>query len=365
MTSTAVTVVTDADDLPQPMVDSLLGGIPKLAAILGNEDEARRALTNAVVAIQREPKLLKADPQSFMLAVVQVAQWGLEVGMTAHLVPFYSTKLGKTLVTAMKNFRGVITLAIAAKGARSIEAHAVYEGERFEVEYGTSAHILHVPDFGKRTNSVKLTHVYAIAHIGIGIPPKFIVLSRTEVEDYRAMSKFKDSTFWRDHYPQMAKKTAVHRLGDLLPQSPRLAQAFQDGEAQEEARTLLALPTPAPEAPVPSPAAPVAPEPAPAPVPTAPEPPAPAGPASRAVTGKVMPIGPHKDEPLTQLTDKYIASVLVWIAETPQRAQKFAELTGDLKAEQKARTLVRPGKEVPEQAEEVGELEGDDLSLLF
>lgn len=345
---------SDRDVLPAPMVQTLMGGIPQLAAILGNEDEARRALVNAVVAIQKNPELLKADPQSLFFAIVQVAQWGLEIGTTAHMVPFFSSKAKKTLVTPMKNYKGVIALVIAAKAARSIDAKAVYEGEEFQCEYGTNAFIRHIPDFEKRKNSAKLVKVYAIAHIGLNVPPKFVVLDRSKVEHYRAMSKFSDSSFWRDHYEAMAMKTAVHRLGDQLPQSPRIQAIFASDEPAEDVLAMVGgemasrltgeiAEAPAPEGAAPTPSAPSAPVPA-AEAPA--ETPSPAKPPT-GLTGKLMPFGQNKGKPITELADKDLLSAISWCTETPEKAEKFRTLIIVLRAEEKARLNVRPGKEVP------------------
>lgn len=293
-------VFTGEQDLPEPLLHTLMAGVPQLAAVLGSEEEANRALVNTAVAIQRNPALMKADPQSLFLAVVQVAQWGLDVGTTAHLVPFFSTKQRKTLVTPMKNYKGVVSLVIQAKAARSIEVHAVYAGETFEVAYGTDASVKHVPDFEKRRNSANLTHVYAVAHIGLNVPPKFIVLSRHDVERYRAMSKFADSSFWRDHYEAMAKKTAVHRLGDTLPQSARLRHIFANEEPDETPeRTALESPRPGPT---------VARE-----APTEPEGPLVAPPAPPTADGHpTLPFGKSKGVPLGRMTTEALEGALAW-----------------------------------------------------
>ncbi|MBA3836537.1 MAG: hypothetical protein C0499_02620 [Zymomonas sp.] len=228
MTSAALTTA-GSTKLPAPLAQRLVGALPELTAILGDDASARRTLQESIVAIQRNPKLLEADPDSFMLAVSTVAQWGLSIGTTAHLVPFHNTRQGKTLVTPMADYTGLIALVVATKAAASVEARAVYRDERFEVSYGTNAGITHDPDFGKRSNPANLTHVYAISRDHFGRPKQFVVLTRAEVEQRRAVSRAKDGDAWTKWYERMCCKTAVRALCKMLPQNPRLAAAL-DGD---------------------------------------------------------------------------------------------------------------------------------------
>ena len=54
---------------------------------------------------------------------------------------------------------------------------------------------------------------------------KFEVMSRGEIEQTRASSKTPDKGPWVDWYSEMAKKTVVHRIAKLLPQSAELRTA--------------------------------------------------------------------------------------------------------------------------------------------
>jgi hypothetical protein len=76
-------------------------------------------------------------------------------------------------------------------------------------------------------------------------------------------------------------------------------------------------------------------------------PPKAATPSSDAVRGKVMPFGRNKGVPLTEMSDPDLTSALDWCSDSGEKREKFKDLIADLQAEQKARTLVRPGKDAP------------------
>jgi hypothetical protein len=78
-------------------------------------------------------------------------------------------------------------------------------------------------------------------------------------------------------------------------------------------------------------------------------------PSFDAVRGKVMPFGRNKGVPLTEMSDPDLTSAIDWCSETGEKAEKFKDLIADLQAEQKARTMVRPGKTAPS-----GESSDDD-----
>ncbi len=66
---------------------------------------------------------------------------------------------------------------------------------------------------------------YAIANF-TGGGRAFVVLSKAEVNKYRARSSAPNSPAWRDDYDAMAKKTCIRRLEPYLPKSTELSRAF-------------------------------------------------------------------------------------------------------------------------------------------
>jgi recombinational DNA repair protein RecT len=76
---------------------------------------------------------------SVFMAVAKIAQWGLEVGETAHLVPFGAE------CTPVADYKGLAQLVIASGLVKQVEAHCVYEKEPFKLTLGTTTELEHHP----------------------------------------------------------------------------------------------------------------------------------------------------------------------------------------------------------------------------
>jgi hypothetical protein len=87
------------------------------------------------LAKDKDGNLKKCAPMSVFMAVAKIQQWGLEIGETAHLVPF-----GQECVP-VADYKGLAELVISSGVARHVEAHCVYEKEPFRVVRGTSPEI--------------------------------------------------------------------------------------------------------------------------------------------------------------------------------------------------------------------------------
>jgi len=181
--------------------------------------------------IRKVPKLAECTPMSFFGAVIQCAQLGLEPGNAlghAYLLPY-----GKD-VQLIIGYRGMIDLARRSGQIVSIDARAVYEGDKFECTLGLNPHIDHVPDWNNvnRTNASKLQFVYAVAKLKDG-GIQFDVMSRAEVEGIRARSKAGNNGPWKTDYTAMALKSVVRRLFKFLPVSIEMQTAVGLDERAE------------------------------------------------------------------------------------------------------------------------------------
>lgn len=190
-----------------------------LPAHMTPERMARIAMTE----LRRVPALQKCDPLSFLGAVMQCSQLGLEPGGAlghVYLIPF-----GKE-VQVIVGYRGMIDLARRSGQIISIEARAVYDGDRFECVLGLDSLIKHEPDWqnANRADPAKLRFVYAVAKLRDG-GLQFEVMARPEVDAIRKRSRASGSGPWVTDYAQMALKTVVRRLFKFLPVSIELSRA--------------------------------------------------------------------------------------------------------------------------------------------
>ena len=206
----------------------------QMALALPKHLTAERLARIATTEIRRVPSLALCSPESFLGAIMQCAQLGIEPSNGlghAYLIPFGNgkDKQGRPNVQLIVGYRGMIDLARRSGQIISISARAVYENDEFSYEYGLHEDLKHKPSDG--IDAGALTHVYAVARLhGGGV--QFEVMSRKQIELVRAHSKSKNGP-WFDHYEEMAKKTVIRRLFKYLPVSIEIQRAVSLDERAE------------------------------------------------------------------------------------------------------------------------------------
>lgn len=205
----------------------------QLAMALPKHMTADRLARIALTEVRKVPKLAKCDQTSFLGAIMQCAQLGLEPGGAlghAYLLPFDRREKVRgtwqvvgTDVQLIIGYRGMIDLARRSGQIVSIEARAVYAKDDFEVELGLDSRVVHKPAW-EEADRGPLTFAYAVAKLKDG-GVQFDVMSRAEIEKIRARSKAKDNGPWTTDFDEMAKKTVVRRLFKFLPVSIEIQRA--------------------------------------------------------------------------------------------------------------------------------------------
>lgn len=198
---------------------------------------ARIALTE----FRKTPKLAQCEPKSFLGAVIQCAQLGLEPGNSlghAYILPFDRREKvngqWQTVATDAQliiGYRGMIDLARRSGQIMSLQAHAVYEGDDFDFAYGLDERLSHVPTSDMSTRG-ELIAVYAVAKL-VGGGHQIEVMWRSEVEQIQAQSKAGNNGPWKTHFEEMAKKTVIRRLFKYLPVSVEIQRATMLDENAE------------------------------------------------------------------------------------------------------------------------------------
>jgi recombination protein RecT len=241
--STSLKAAVTGGNVPQRRANDIAALLndPKIkqqmALALPRHVTADRLARVALTELRRNPALMRCDQTSLLGAIMTCAQLGLEPGGPlghAYLVPFENRKAGRTEVQFILGYRGMIDLARRSGQIQSIEARAVYEGDRFDVKFGLDSDLSHIPDFDNpnRTQPDKLRFVYAVAKLKDG-GIQFEVMSRREVEAVRAQSKAAAVGPWQTHYEAMALKTVLRRLFKYLPVSIEIATAVEQDERAE------------------------------------------------------------------------------------------------------------------------------------
>lgn len=206
----------------------------QMALALPKHMTADRLARIALTEVRKVPALGRCDQASFLGAIMQCAQLGLEPGGGlghAYLLPFENRKKGITEVQFIVGYRGMLDLARRSGQILSIEARAVYAADTFHVALGLNPDLTHEPDW-EAADRGPLRFVYAVAKLKDG-GTQFEVMSRAEIERVRSQSKAGQNGPWVSHFDEMAKKTVIRRLFKYLPVSIELATAVALDEQAE------------------------------------------------------------------------------------------------------------------------------------
>lgn len=196
---------------------------------LNAERFARIALTE----LRKNPFLLNCEPKSFLGAVIQSSQLGLELGSSlghAYAIPFYNSKEKIYECQFIIGYRGMIDLARRSGQILSISAQPVYSNEVFEFEYGINETLRHIPIIDGDNGQFK--GAYAIAQLqGGGYQFDFVPKHKIDAIKEQQLGKIKSEyakkySPWVTAYEEMARKTAVRRLFKYLPVSVEMQRAI-------------------------------------------------------------------------------------------------------------------------------------------
>ena len=195
-----------------------------LPSVLTPERFTRMALT----ALTKTPKLAQCAPSSFMGAMLEAAQLGLEPNTPlgqAYLIP-YGNKCQFQI-----GYKGLIDLAYRSEELRSIEAHEVYENDVFDFEFGLNPKLVHKPAIKDRGEVVWYYAVYHLVNGGCG----FEVMSREDVETLaRKYSKTFNNGPWQTDFDEMAKKTVLKKVLKYAPLKSDFARGISADETTSE-----------------------------------------------------------------------------------------------------------------------------------
>ena len=175
-------------------------------------------------ALSSTPKLQACTPMSFIGAMMQAAQLGLEPNTPlgqAYLIPYGN------VCQFQLGYRGLIDLAYRSGEVSSIQAHEVHENDVFEYEYGLDPKLRHVPAKADRGPVVWYYAVLKLKNGGVG----FEVMSREDVEKF-AMKKSKAyrNGPWQTDFDEMAKKTVLKKVLKYAPLKTEFVKAVSTDE---------------------------------------------------------------------------------------------------------------------------------------
>lgn len=213
--------------------------LPRVKEIGVSEQTLAKEISFALQHVNKNQQLKKADGTSVMQSIMNVCQVGLSlnpVQKLGYLVPRWDSLKKINTVAFEPSYQGLVKLLTDSGSVSMIYSHLVYEGDVFEVSFGTSTELVHKPKFA----SQKITHVYAVAILPNGLKvPEVMTFDEIEAirersDSYKAFKAGKiKSCVWSTDEGEMARKTVIRRIFKYLPKSEsfeKLAKAISYDE---------------------------------------------------------------------------------------------------------------------------------------
>lgn len=187
-----------------------------------------RLIGLSVGAMRRNPKLQDCSMGSVINSVIQSGMLGLEPNTPlghAYLIPY------KRECTFQVGYRGLMNLAMRGGQVRKFDPQVVFEGDEFEIEYGSNERMIHRPRF----QSSEWLGAYSLCKLATGemswlYLPKAIILGIRDNHSQSYKQDVKDQTRfspWTTAEDEMAMKTAVKRHCKRLELNVDLARAAE------------------------------------------------------------------------------------------------------------------------------------------
>lgn len=220
---------------PQTIKDYINAMSGEIAKALPQVMTPERFTRIALSAVSNTPKLGNCTPQSFLGAMMNAAQLGLEPNTPlgqAYLIPFENRKKGVTECQFQIGYKGLIDLAYRSGEVKMIDAQTVYENDEFEYELGIDPVLKHKPARTNRGNPIYFYATFKLTNGGQG----FHVMS---IEDVREHAKKYSKTYnngpWQTNFEEMAKKTVLKKLLKYAPlKTEFVKQVTQDETIKTE-----------------------------------------------------------------------------------------------------------------------------------
>ena len=217
----------------QPYITKML---PAIKAALPSVITPERFSRIVTTALSSNPKLQQCTPNSFLGAMMQAAQLGVEPNTPlgqAYLIPYMNH--GKLECQFQLGYKGLIDLAYRSGEISTIQAQIVCANDEFDYSFGLEPTLKHVPAKRDRGDA---THVYAVYRKkdgGYG----YEVMSMDDVRQHaQKYSKSYGNGPWKTNFEEMAKKTVLKKLLKLAP----LRSDFQRGLTADESIKTEILP---------------------------------------------------------------------------------------------------------------------------
>lgn len=188
---------------------------------------ADRMARIALTEFRKNPQLAKCHPTSVFASVIIASQLGLEPGVLGqgYLIPY------KEQCQFVPGWQGLVDLA-QRSGRSSVWTGAVYDGDEFEFEFGTSPSIKHIPR--GEDDPARLMFTYAVGRVKSAEYPVIEVWPIEKIWRHRDRFNKVGSRHYSFAHPEMyARKIPLLQVLKYMPKSSELALAINLENAAE------------------------------------------------------------------------------------------------------------------------------------
>ena len=211
----------------QTYIKSMEGEIAKaLPSVITPERFTRMVLS----AISSNKDLANVEPKSFLGAMMQAAQLGLEPNTPlgqAYIIPYKDHGVPKAQFQL--GYKGMIDLAYRSGEVSIVDAQVVYENDDFSYELGLDPKLHHVPALKDRGDATMVYAMFRTKSGGFG----FQVMSMDDVRKHASrFSKAYSSSYspWTTNFEEMAKKTVMKKALKYAPLKSDFARGMSADE---------------------------------------------------------------------------------------------------------------------------------------
>ena len=208
---------------PDTIIEMIRKSTKELGTALPQHMRPERIVRIGLTTLRLNPKLYDCTPASFLGALFQSAQLGLEPNVEgqAYIIPY-----GKSAQFQV-GYKGYVELFFRHQSALSLDMQEVYENDQFDYEYGTNSFLKHIPAL---TNRGIVIAYYAVAKLKDGASV-FKVMSKEDcIKHGQKHSKTFNNGPWKTDQDAMCKKTVLIQIMKLIPKSIEIQQALKMDE---------------------------------------------------------------------------------------------------------------------------------------
>lgn len=217
---------------PKSLKEWIVTMEPQIKKALPSVITPERFTRMAMTALSTNRQLQASTPESFVGAMMQAAQLGLEPNTPlgqAYLIPYRNHGVMQTQFQI--GYKGLIDLAHRSGEFQTIYAETVYENDEFDYELGLEPKLVHKPAMENRGNPIYYYAVYKLVNGGYG----FEVMSKSDIELHaKKFSKAFRNGPWESDFDEMAKKTVLKKVLKYAP----IKTEFARGVASDGTITL-------------------------------------------------------------------------------------------------------------------------------